>query len=104
MLTLGPCLALLLLALIPLGFPVRRIALANTTAGPKLNRGLLWLALTLHPIFLSLTELGLTVPAAGTVICLYLAFYRRVLLEVDWLLLVVFTLMFIEDCWLVYLR
>jgi Na+/H+ antiporter NhaD/arsenite permease-like protein len=93
---LALALLLLLLAAVPLGFPARRITAAPAAAIPQLNRRLLWLSLLLYPPFLLLTDLGFAVYAAMLVVLLYLLLHRQVLRGVDWLLLLVFVLMFID--------
>lgn len=97
MLPLGLGLVALLLVTIPFAFPPARIAAADTAGmAPTLERGLLWLSLACYVPFLVLADLGHSAAAALTVIALYLFLYRRVLGGVDWLLLGVFVLMFID--------
>lgn len=116
MLPLAACLLLLLLALIPLGFPRQRIVVTTGTVEVPLDRQLLAISLVLYPIFLLLTDHGWAVQAAAGVVALYLVLGlltrvagasnrgvlgrgmlgRGVLAGVDWLLLVVFMLMFID--------
>lgn len=96
MLPLAGTLLLLLFALVPLGFPTRRIELGTAGAAYALRRRLLWLSLALYPVFLILTDLGWAVETASMIVILYLVLFRRVLMGVDWLLLVVFILMFID--------
>lgn len=96
MLPLAAALLALILALVPLAFPARRIHIESQDEAAPLNGRLMWLSLALYPPFLLAAELGYTVWAAGAVIALYLAVARRVLREVDWLLLLVFVLMFID--------
>lgn len=96
MLPLAACLLMLLVALIPLGFPKRRIELSAAGKSPPLQRELLWMSLALYPIFLVLTDLGWAVETAGVIVVLYMLCFRRVVLGVDWLLLVVFVLMFVD--------
>lgn len=96
MLPLGAGLTLLLLALVPLAFPARRIEVHEAIAMPPARPRLMWLALAGYPLFLWLADGGQALPAALAVggLCLLLA--RRVLLGVDWPLLLVFVLMFID--------
>ena len=96
MLPLAGALLLLVLALIPLGFPARRIAITTRDAPPPLDKRLMRLSLALYLPFLVAAEIGYTLWAALSVIALYLAVARHVLREVDWLLLLVFVLMFVD--------
>jgi Na+/H+ antiporter NhaD/arsenite permease-like protein len=96
MLPLALALLALILALVPLAFPERRIEIADGVGATPVDARLMWLSLALYPAFLIATEFGCTVWAAAGVVALYLAVARRVLCEVDWLLLLVFALMFID--------
>ncbi|MDX5363347.1 MAG: hypothetical protein LPJ91_04245 [Pseudazoarcus pumilus] len=96
MLPLAAALLVLILALVPLGFPARRIDLTDPSGPRPLDRRLMWLSLALYAPFLLAAEAGHTVWAAVAVIALYLGCARRVLREVDWLLLLVFVLMFAD--------
>ncbi|MDX5446052.1 MAG: hypothetical protein LPJ87_08350 [Zoogloeaceae bacterium] len=96
MLPLSLALLALILALVPLAFPVRRLEIADSAGATPVDARLMWLSLALYPPFLIAAEFGYTVWAAGGVIALYLALARHVLREVDWLLLLVFVLMFID--------
>jgi Na+/H+ antiporter NhaD/arsenite permease-like protein len=93
---LSVCLMLLLLLTVPLGFSKKEIVLRNLEAGPGINRSLLYVSLGLYPVFLILTDQGLAMYAAAGIILLFLFISREVLLGVDWLLLLVFILMFLD--------
>jgi Na+/H+ antiporter NhaD/arsenite permease-like protein len=86
----------LLVALIPFGFKAGRIDVAERLGNPAPRRPLLWLSLALYPVFLVCAELDLALPAAIGVVLLYAAVARGVLREVDWILLAVFVLMFVD--------
>ena len=96
MLPLGLALTALVLAVIPLGFPSLRIEVRPGSAPPVLDRKLLHLSLALYPVFLLLTDLGHAVATALAVIVLFARVRPRVLRGVDWLLLAVFVLMFVD--------
>lgn len=96
MLPLAAALLLLILVLIPLGFPAQRIEIADTAPAAPMDRRLMALSLALYPLFLIAAESGYTMWAAAAVIALYLCIARQVVREVDWLLLLVFVLMFID--------
>ncbi|HRP98132.1 MAG TPA: SLC13 family permease [Rhodocyclaceae bacterium] len=94
---LGAGLLALLLALVPFAFPSARIeAGIRATPARPLHRALAISSLALYPPFLLLTDLGLAPYAAPTVVFIYALAWRRVLVGVDWLLLAVFVLMFID--------
>ncbi len=88
-------LALLLLAVV-LGFPARPIPPAAAAATEEHRRGLLAVSIALYPVFIVAADRGLATYAAPLVVLLFLLFYRRVLAGVDWLLLLVFLLMFLD--------
>lgn len=96
MLPLGAGLILLLLAMVPLAFPARPIRAHELLTMPPARPRLMWLALAGYPLFLWLADGGHALPAALVVggLCLLVAW--RVLLGVDWPLLLVFVLMFID--------
>lgn len=87
----------LLLALVPFAFPATCIeaGVRETPARPP-QRTLLAVSLALYVPFLVFTELGFAPHAAAMVILLYGLTWARVLRGVDWLLLVVFVLMFVD--------
>ncbi len=96
MLPLGLALTALVLAAIPLAFPSLRIDVRPGSAPPVANRGLFHLSLALYPVFLLLTDLGYAVPTALALLAVFGLLRPRVLRGVDWLLLAVFVLMFVD--------
>jgi len=96
MLPLALGLVLLLLAAVPLGFSARSLTLKSPAIRLRPDKKLLGLSLLLYPPMLLLTELGRAPLAALIIGVLFLLLARRVLLGVDWLLLLVFVLMFID--------
>lgn len=96
MLPLGGAMLAILLALVPLAVGGRRLTLAEPAAAPPLRRGLMAVSLAAYPLFLALVNAGLAVPAAAAVIALYALAFRAVLRWVDWPLLLVFVLMFVD--------
>jgi Na+/H+ antiporter NhaD/arsenite permease-like protein len=93
---LAAALTALLVVLIPFAFAGGRIEVAERLADPPPRRALLWLSLALYPAFLVCAELDLAVAAASAIVVLYAAVARAVLREVDWILLAVFVLMFVD--------
>lgn len=96
MLPLAGVLLLLIIALVPLAFPAQRITLADTSGMTHLDRRLLGVSLGLYPLFLIATEMGYVMWATCALVAVYVVFARGVLREVDWLLLLVFVLMFVD--------
>jgi len=86
----------LLVAIVPLAFPRQRIVVTEAIAGTTRHRPLFWMSLLLYVPFLLLTDWGYGAPAALGVIVLYAVYRRQILRGVDWLLLLVFVLMFIN--------
>lgn len=96
MLPLVALLMALLLLLTACAFSGRAIQVNPTPPVPVGDRGLLWLSLALYLPFLLLADLQLVTWAlAGVLLAIGLK-RPRVLLQVDWALLLVFVLMFID--------
>ena len=96
MLPLSTGLLVMVLLLIPLAFtrqPLQPLAQPLTS---QKNPRLFWLSLLLFLPFLLLAEAGWALLAAGALILIYLLLYPRLLLKLDWLLLLIFLLMFIN--------
>ncbi|TRW49438.1 transporter [Aliidiomarina halalkaliphila] len=93
---LAVALTLLLLAITPLAFPKKPITVSTVPLEITLHRRLFWCSLLLYLPFLMFAEFGYAAPAALAILGLYLVFQRQILLGVDWLLLLVFVLMFID--------
>jgi Na+/H+ antiporter NhaD/arsenite permease-like protein len=96
MLPLGIGLLFLLLAAIPLGFSSAPLEMEDGTSANELDLPLLRTSLALYPLFLIAIDLEFALPAAVLVVLGYLIRFRRVLFGVDWLLLGVFVLMFLD--------
>lgn len=96
MLPLGAAMLTILLALVPLAIGRQALALTEPAAPMPLRRALVAVSLAAYPLFLLLVNAGLAVPAAGAVIALFAAAFRKVLRGVDWPLLLVFVLMFVD--------
>ena len=92
---LSGALMVLLMACIPLAFRPRPLLLADVGATRASDSRLLW-ALPAYLPFIALVETGHAVPAALATIALFLLLRPRLLAGVDWLLLLVFVLMFID--------
>ena len=96
MLPLVAVLMLLLLALTILAFPEHRIRVRDGSAIPGVDRALLAVSLLLFVPFLVLTDLHRVGWALAAVFAVFAALRRRLLAEIDWGLLLVFVLMFID--------
>jgi Na+/H+ antiporter NhaD/arsenite permease-like protein len=97
MLPLGVGLMVLLLLLVPLAFPKAFIRLETVMNLPseRLQKPL-WAALIGYPLFLFAVEMGWAAQAMAGVLLVMLVVARRAVFSIDWLLLVVFVLMFIN--------
>ncbi len=96
MLPLAAAMLAILLALVPLGFPARPVAVPDLASPLPLERPLAAASLAAYPVFLGLVNAGWAVPAAGVVIAGFGLAFRRVLRGLDWPLLLVFVLMFVD--------
>ena len=97
MLPLGVGLMVLLLLLIPLAFPKALIRLEAVVKVPNERwQKPLWVALIGYPLFLFAVEMGWAAQAMGGVLLVMLVVARRAVFSIDWLLLIVFLLMFVN--------
>ena len=85
-----------LLLLTSAAFSGRRMAIQTPVAASLTHRKLFWVSVVCFPTFLLLVEWGLTAIAVTAVLLVYLLWWRRVLQGVDWLIVLVFILMFID--------
>ncbi|MCW1874718.1 SLC13 family permease [Erwinia sp. INIA-01] len=94
-----PLAALLLLSLLLLTvfcFPARRIERHPHEDEARWQRPLLLASALLYAVFIAALELDLAVWGLGLVFAVFLLMARRILLTIDWSLLVVFIAMFID--------
>ena len=96
MLPLALILCGLLLVFTALAFRAKRIDTHEDLAPPPLARSMLATSLVLYPAFLVLVDRHQPWWALGIVVAIYLACFREVVKRVDWALLIVFVLMFID--------
>ncbi|MCC5989693.1 MAG: hypothetical protein JJT95_18650 [Pararhodobacter sp.] len=96
MLPLAAAMMAILLALVPLAFGARQLALSEPGAPLALQPRLMVVSLSAYPLFLLMVNAGQALPGAGIVIALYAIAFRAVLRWVDWPLLLVFVLMFVN--------
>jgi len=94
MLPIGLALLGLLLLMVPIAFPARTLALTPGADRTELRHRLLMPSLLLYPVFLVMLDQGYTAFAVTGVMMLYLLIWPRVMQGVDWLILLVFVLMF----------
>jgi Na+/H+ antiporter NhaD/arsenite permease-like protein len=85
-----------LLLMTSMAFSGRRVDIHTLVAATPTRRKLFWVSLLCFPVFLLLLEWGLTGLAVTGVLVLYLLCWRRVLQGVDWLILLIFMLMFVN--------
>ncbi|MCW7754124.1 SLC13 family permease [Desulfobotulus sp. H1] len=94
MMPLGAILLLLVLFLIPFAFPAQSIESADLGSSRPVKISMAGVSLLFYPLFLVMLEQGWSVSALILTALVYLIFWRGVLRGVDWLLLLVFVLMF----------
>lgn len=97
MLPLGVGLMLLILLFVPLAFPKASIHLEAVSAmTAERRKAPLWAALIGYPLFLVAVDVGWVLPALAGVLLSMLWVARRAVFSIDWLLLIVFVLMFVN--------
>ena len=96
MLPLAVGLMMILTALTWRAFPARRLTLQVSASPVALDWHLLRAALMAYPLFLLAVELGHALPAAALVLAWFGWRHRAVVAGTDWVLLLVFILMFID--------
>ncbi len=96
MLPIAAWILVALLLLTALAFTGRRVDIHIHAGSHPVRRELLRVSLMCFPLFLLLVEWGLISIAVAGVLALYMLFWRRVLQGVDWLILLIFVLMFIN--------
>ena len=93
-------LALAIVATLPavgwFAFPNKTLQYHSGTTGPQWQPRLVWSCLGLYIVFLIALELNQALAGALLVACGFLFLARRVLVSVDWTLLLVFMAMFID--------
>ncbi|MGM0506067.1 MAG: SLC13 family permease [Bacteroidota bacterium] len=89
-------LMLLLLATTRMAFPKSPIVGKHMPTNTAIQRTLLYPTLLLYPVFLVLVDLGFAMVAAVGILAVYWVLYREVLFGLDWLLLMVFLMMFLD--------
>ncbi|MEG7496200.1 anion transporter [Enterobacter hormaechei] len=77
-------------------FPNKSLQYHSGTTGPQWQPRLVWSCLALYIVFLIALELNQALAGALLVACGFLFLARRVLVSVDWTLLLVFMAMFID--------
>ena len=96
MLPLVAALMLALLLLTALVFRSRPMQVSEETQREPMDRTLLWVSLALYLPFLFATDLHYAGWAVGAVLLVFIALRPQVLAQLDWGLLVVFMLMFVD--------
>jgi len=96
MLPLAAAMTAILLVLIMAGFRKRPLAFQEAASDGHLQTGLMMVSVAAYPVFLVAVNGGFALVGAGVVIGFFALAFRPVLRGVDWPLLLVFVLMFIN--------
>lgn len=96
MMPLASVMLVLVLLFVPLGFGKRVLVLPETSSPLPMQRGLMVLSLLCYPAFLGAVNAGFAVIGAGVIIATFAVAFGRVLRGMDWALLLVFVLMFVN--------
>jgi len=96
LLPFGAVMLVLVLAAILPAFPARGLVTIAGRDDPPVDRRLLAASLALYPLFVVATDSGHAIPAAGFVLALYLLAFPAILRSLDWALLAIIGLMFVD--------
>lgn len=96
MLPIAGAMLVLVLALVPPGFGKTPLALADTTSPLPLRRGLMAVSLVAYPLFLWAVNAGFAQAGAAVILGVFAIGFRQILRAVDWALLLIFILMFVN--------
>ena len=77
-------------------FPPRKLVLQGICRGAQRKRRLLIMSIILLPVYILLIDRGIYYISVGIVFALYLLIERRILLKIDYPLILLFVIMFIE--------
>ncbi len=96
MLPLFAVLAVVMAVLVWVSFSAARLSFHTRPRKNNVNTKLFVFSLVLLVAFVASLELGRTWPALAGVTVFYLLFYRKVFLKTDWMLLLLFAVMFVD--------
>jgi len=96
MLPIAAWMLAVLLLLTTAAFSGAKVDIDQQSDKTPITTWLFRLSLLCYPLFLLLVEFGHTIAALAGVLALFLLVWRRVLLSVDWLILLIFVLMFLD--------
>lgn len=96
MLPISGVMLALVLALVPVGFGKAPLALADMKSPLPLKRDLMGASLIAYPLFLWAVNAGFALAGAAVIIAVFSIRFRDILRGVDWTLLLVFILMFVN--------
>ena len=96
MLPVGLALLGCIAVLLPLAFPAQRLQSLAALALPPVKPRTFWVSLLCYPVFLVAAELGQSAFVLSLLLLIYLRYFRAVVMTMDWPLLLVFVLMFID--------
>lgn len=96
MLPIAAAMLAIVLALLPIGFGKKTLVLSETASPLPLQQRLMMLSLVTYPLFLLAVNAGFALAGATVILGLFALCFRQVLRGVDWGLLLVFVLMFVN--------
>jgi len=88
--------AFVLLVFVWFSFPAEKLAFHSKQHKNKVNTGMFFLSVVVLIAFIASIEMGVAYYALAVVVLLYFIFYRKIFVKTDWLLLLLFVVMFID--------
>jgi Na+/H+ antiporter NhaD/arsenite permease-like protein len=88
--------SIVLIALMWISFPSEKLVFQNKQHKNSVDSAMFFLSVAVLITFIAAIELGIAYYALAVVIFIYLIFYRKILIKTDWLLLLLFVVMFID--------
>lgn len=86
----------LVIALVPVGFETKKLTLTEAPSPLPLRREMMVVSLTAYPVFLWAVNAGFALVGAVAILVIFAPWFRVVVQSVDWALLLVFVLMFLN--------
>ncbi len=88
--------SIVLMVLVWVSFPSEKLIFQNKQHKNGVNFGMFFLSVVMLVAFITSIELGVAYYALAVVIFVYLIFYRKIFVKTDWMLLLLFVVMFID--------